>query len=69
MAAQSICRLPEPPRGRCFDQPRVIRFRAESVAAGERRTDQYVYAGNKADFYLCRMAAEARPRGGGKNPE
>jgi len=58
MAAQSICRLPEPPRGRCFDQPRVIRFLAESVAAGERRTDQYVYVGNKADFYLCRFEAD-----------
>lgn len=58
MAAQSICRLPEPPRGRCFDQPRVIRFLAESVAAGQRRTDQYVYVGNKADFYLCRLEVD-----------
>jgi len=55
-APLTICRLPERPRGRCFDQPYTERFRAESTAANSRRTDQYVYAGGQADLYIARMS-------------
>ena len=36
----------------------MIRFLAANVPANSRRTDQYVYVGNKADFYLCRVVVD-----------